>query len=75
MNTWHWTTCAAAFLALGIGMAEAKDLTIGLASEPTAADPHYHDVSPNNALADHVFSSLGKFDANSIRDAPSTSAA
>lgn len=42
-------------LALSAGLAWAQSLTIGLASEPTAADPHYHKVTPNDALAAHVF--------------------
>ena len=45
-------------LALSAGLAWAQSLTIGLASEPTAADPHYHKVTPNDALAAHVFESL-----------------
>ncbi|WP_423206223.1 ABC transporter substrate-binding protein [Paracoccus yeei] len=30
-------------------------LTIGLSTEPTAIDPHWHLVSQNNALAQHIF--------------------
>jgi peptide/nickel transport system substrate-binding protein len=40
------------------GSAEAQTLRIALASEPTAADPHYHDFMPNNALAQHIFDAL-----------------
>lgn len=36
----------------------AEDLTIGLASEPTAMDPHYHNLGPNNAMARHVYDNL-----------------
>ncbi len=36
----------------------AQGLRIALASEPTAVDPHYHDLTPNNALAAHIFDSL-----------------
>ena len=28
----------------------AQSLKIALSSEPTAIDPHYHDLTPNNAL-------------------------
>ena len=28
----------------------AKDLTVGLKSEPSSIDPHYHNLGPNNAL-------------------------
>jgi peptide/nickel transport system substrate-binding protein len=38
--------------------ASAQTLRIALASEPTAVDPHYHDLTPNNALAMHIFDSL-----------------
>lgn len=42
----------------------AEDLTIGLASEPTSIDPHYHNLGPNNALARHIFGSLILQDEN-----------
>ncbi|MEL6372425.1 MAG: ABC transporter substrate-binding protein [Pseudomonadota bacterium] len=38
--------------------ASAKDLTIGLASEPTSIDPHFHNLTPNNSLAMHMFEAL-----------------
>ena len=36
----------------------AQELRIGLAAEPTAMDPHYHNLSPNNSLLSHIFQSL-----------------
>ena len=36
----------------------AQTLKVALASEPTAVDPHYHDLTPNNALAQHIFDGL-----------------
>ena len=36
----------------------AQDLRIGLGSEPTAMDPHYHNLSPNNSMLSHIFDSL-----------------
>ena len=42
----------------------AEDLTIGLASEPTSIDPHYHNLGPNNALSRHIFSRLILQDEN-----------
>jgi peptide/nickel transport system substrate-binding protein len=36
----------------------ATDLTIGLATDVTALDPHYHNVTPNNNVAAHVFGFL-----------------
>lgn len=44
--------------------AQGNTLTVGLASEPTSTDPHYHDLSPNNSLTSHIFESLLMFDAN-----------
>lgn len=52
---------------VGIGLCAApawsQSLKIALASEPTAVDPHYHDLTPNNALAMHIFDSLVLQDA------------
>ncbi|HQR10126.1 MAG TPA: ABC transporter substrate-binding protein [Casimicrobiaceae bacterium] len=36
----------------------AADLTIGLATDVTAIDPHYHNVTPNNNVAAHIFGTL-----------------
>ena len=36
----------------------AQELRIGLAAEPTAMDPHYHNLSPNNSLLSHIFERL-----------------
>jgi peptide/nickel transport system substrate-binding protein len=47
-----------AAFAFFIGSAAAQELRIGLASEPTAMDPHYHNLSPNNSLLSHIFESL-----------------
>ena len=49
-------------LAAAPPSAQAKDLTIALASEPTSIDPHFHNLSPNNALAMHFFDALVIFD-------------
>lgn len=42
---------AAIAAVFSISPALAEDLTIGLASEPTSIDPHYHNLGPNNAMA------------------------
>ncbi len=57
---------AAAGLAILMGSAPvaAKELTVGLAVEPTSMDPHYHNLSPNNAFASHVFTPLIDQDVN-----------
>jgi peptide/nickel transport system substrate-binding protein len=38
--------------------AAAQELRIGLGAEPTAMDPHYHNLSPNNSLLSHIFERL-----------------
>lgn len=43
----------------------AQKLTIGLASEPTAVDPHYHELTPNIVLSAHLFDALVATDENS----------
>ncbi len=56
---------AGACFAFGLGAAgslAAQALRIGLAAEPTAMDPHYHALSPNNALLSHVFERLIEMD-------------
>lgn len=40
------------------GVAHAQSLTIALAAEPTAADPHYHKMTANDAFSAHVYDSL-----------------
>ena len=46
---------AAAVLALP---AAAANLTIGLGTDVTAIDPHYHNLTPNNNVASHLFGYL-----------------
>ncbi|MDR0251901.1 MAG: ABC transporter substrate-binding protein, partial [Brucellaceae bacterium] len=48
--------------ALLSSAASADTLRIALGSEPTAIDPHYHDLTPNNALAAHIFEGLTRQD-------------
>jgi peptide/nickel transport system substrate-binding protein len=38
-----------------VAAAAAKDLRIGLSAEPSALDPHFHNLTPNNGLLSHVF--------------------
>ena len=38
--------------------AAAQELRIGVASEPTSMDPHFHNLSPNNSMLSHVFEAL-----------------
>jgi peptide/nickel transport system substrate-binding protein len=50
---------AAAIAALaGPLIAGATDLTIGIGADVTAIDPHFHNVTPNNNVAAHIFDYL-----------------
>lgn len=42
--------------------AYAADVTIGLSTPVTSLDPHFHNLTPNNSLARHVFETLIKQD-------------
>ncbi|MFN4089887.1 MAG: ABC transporter substrate-binding protein [Alphaproteobacteria bacterium] len=57
---------AVAALALvgGLGSADAAQIRIGLAQEPSSIDPHYHNLGPNNAFSAHVFDALVGMDEN-----------
>jgi peptide/nickel transport system substrate-binding protein len=61
----RWLACAGLPLAIALsGPALAQELKIGVASEVTSVDPHFHNVGPNNALRRHIFQSLVAADEN-----------
>lgn len=45
-------------------LAQIKDFTIALSTPVTTVDPHFHNLTPNNAMAAHVFETLVKADAS-----------
>jgi peptide/nickel transport system substrate-binding protein len=52
---------AAALFSAALALAApagAQELRIGLASEPSAMDPHFHNLAPNNSLLSHIFDRL-----------------
>jgi peptide/nickel transport system substrate-binding protein len=53
---------AASFVVGAPSMASAQDLRMALSSEPSAMDPHFHNLTPNNALTSHVYDRLVLFD-------------
>ena len=60
-----------AFASLPIALifatpAMAQSVSIGLASEPTSVDPHFHNLTPNNALRQHIFEALTTSDENML---------
>jgi peptide/nickel transport system substrate-binding protein len=47
--------------------AQAQTLTMAVGAPVTSLDPHYHQLSPNNAVADMVFDKLVNTDAQARR--------
>jgi len=41
-----------------------REVSIGLQAAITSIDPHYHNLSPNNGMLQHIFEPLIKRDAN-----------
>src|SRR5436305_15350946 len=39
-------------------VAMSANLTIGMGTDVTAIDPHYHNLTPNNTIAAHIFGYL-----------------
>ncbi len=55
---------AALLLTAAMPQVRAADITVATASATSTADPHFHNVGPNNMLAMHVFSALTATDAH-----------
>ncbi|MDQ6619898.1 MAG: ABC transporter substrate-binding protein [Pseudomonadota bacterium] len=51
-------SCAVLALWVFASFACAADLVVGLGTDVTAIDPHYHNVTPNNNVAAHIFGYL-----------------
>ena len=51
-------TLAACAIAFAGTVVSAANLTIGLGTDVTALDPHYHNVTPNNNVGAHIFGYL-----------------
>ena len=49
---------AAAAAALAVPMSGAQTLRMGVGAQITSTDPHFHNISPNNAFASMVFDNL-----------------
>jgi len=50
--------CAVSLAAVLASPVAAQELTIGVSAEPSALDPHYHNLGPNNAMRRHIFESM-----------------
>lgn len=57
------TGVAVTALMLTSTAAFAADLTVGISSEPSSVDPHYHNLGPNNSSARNIFDRLIHMDA------------
>jgi peptide/nickel transport system substrate-binding protein len=55
---------AAPILAVLAGAAQAQNLRIAVGGAFTSMDPHYHTLTPNNAMNKHVFDRLVDTDEN-----------
>lgn len=44
-------------------LAQSRNLTLALAGSVTSLDPHFHNLIPNNNIAEHIFDKLAGFDA------------
>ena len=56
-----WKSLSAATLAAGMVLgtvAHAEDITIAVASEVTAMDPHYHNTGNNNQIVGLIYDRL-----------------
>jgi len=57
MKLKHIITMSVAAIGLSFA-ANAAELRVGLQSEPSSIDPHYHNLGPNNGFATHIFGAL-----------------
>lgn len=48
-------------------VAQVKELTVALSTPVTTVDPHFHNLTPNNALVRHVFETLVATDSSQRR--------
>ena len=55
---------AAGSIATANGQELKNELKIGLSAEPSAMDPHFHNLTPNNSLLRHIFERLTDQDEN-----------
>ena len=64
MRIFRWFPAALAAAAFALPL-HAANLTIGLGTDVTATDPHYHNLTPNNNIASHIFGYLVERDEKS----------
>src|SRR5712671_6488123 len=52
------------WVAVAGAQESTRELKIGLSAEPSAMDPHFHNLTPNNSLLRHIFDRLIHQDEN-----------
>jgi peptide/nickel transport system substrate-binding protein len=62
MRRWLAAVFAVVSLAASAPL-RAQELVLGLASDVTSADPHFHNTSSNNAASRHIFDTLIRQDS------------
>ena len=55
---------ATAHISIAGMPAHGQELKVGLSAEPSAMDPHFHNLTPNNSLLRHIFDRLTHQDEN-----------
>src|SRR5262249_17985604 len=60
---WALAVLLSTVMALSFA-AKERDVSIGLQSQVTSMDPHYHNLSPNNSLLIHIYEPLVARDSN-----------
>jgi peptide/nickel transport system substrate-binding protein len=55
---------ATAHISIADLSAHGQELKVGLSAEPSAMDPHFHNLTPNNSLLRHIFDRLTHQDEN-----------
>ena len=55
---------AIAWPAVAHAQGTPSELKIGIAAEPSAMDPHFHNLAPNHSLTKHIFDRLTDQDEN-----------
>jgi peptide/nickel transport system substrate-binding protein len=64
----HWLAAAftyAVALVAGSAPAMAAELSVAMGADVTSIDPHFHNLTPNNNVAEHIFETLITKDARS----------
>jgi peptide/nickel transport system substrate-binding protein len=67
MTRFGLSVAIAALLVAPAGMAKAMARAeVGLSAEPSAMDPHFHNLRANNSMTKHIFDRIVDQDENQI---------